>query len=53
MTVPDYAARRSALAKENGLGRGLAQPAVEVPVQRIAEGVRGKKPGRKKAAAPN
>ena len=51
MTAPDYAARRSALAKENGLGRVPKQPAVEVPVQKIAEGVRGKKPGRKKATA--
>jgi predicted transcriptional regulator len=51
MTAPDYAAHRSALAKENGLGCVPVQPAVEVLVQKIAEGVRGRKPGRKKAAA--
>jgi len=51
MTAPDYSARRSELAKENGLGRLPEQPATEVPVQKVPEGVRGRKPGRKKAAA--
>jgi hypothetical protein len=45
--------RARAGSPENGLGRGPAQPAVEVPVQKIAEGVCGRKPGRKKAAVPD
>ncbi len=50
MVAPDYAARRSELAKENGLGRVPEKPVVEMPVQKAVEGVRGRKPGRKKAA---
>jgi predicted transcriptional regulator len=52
MVSPNYAARRSVLAKEIGLGRNETREdrAAEVPVQRIPEGVRGKKPGPKKAA---
>ena len=48
MVAPDYAARRSALAKEIGLGRKAAPlPNAEVPVQRIPAGVSGKRgPGR-------
>jgi len=52
MTAPDYAARRSELAKENGLGRVPEKLAIEVPVQKVAEGGRGRKPGRKKMAVP-
>jgi predicted transcriptional regulator len=47
MVAPNYATRRSVLAKENGLGRKPAEgPSVDVPVQHIPEGVRGmrKKP---------
>jgi len=49
MVAPNYTARRSSIAKEAGLGRKPAPPAPpprhEVPVQRIPEGKRGKKPG--------
>ena len=51
MVAPDYAARRSVLAKESGLGRVPEKPAVDVPVQKIAAGVRGRKPGRKKVVS--
>ncbi len=52
MVAPDYAARRSVMAKEKGLGRSTpARPAAGVAVQKIAEGVRGKKQGRKARAA--
>src|SRR3984885_14479869 len=54
MTSPNYAAHRSALAKKIGLGgqemRINRDRAAEVPIQRIPEGVRGKKPGPKKTA---
>ncbi len=52
MVSPNYAARRSVLAKEIGLGRNETREdqAAEVPIQRIPEGVRGKKPGSKRAA---
>lgn len=54
MTSPNYAAHRSALAKKIGLGgqemRINLDRAAEVPIQRIPEGVRGKKPGPKKSA---
>jgi hypothetical protein len=53
MSAPDYAARRSELAKENGRGRVPEKPVAAVPVQKIAAGVRGKKPRRLKAAAPD
>ena len=61
MVAPSYAAHRSTLAKVSGLGRRPAkgldgevpvQPIAEgVLVQRIAEGKRGKRPARTKAAA--
>jgi predicted transcriptional regulator len=45
MVAPNYASRRSALAKEIGLGRKLepseAQPSP--PVRRVPEGIRGKR----------
>jgi predicted transcriptional regulator len=45
MVAPNHAARRSALAKEIGLGRKAesseAQPSP--PIQRVAEGVRGRR----------
>ncbi len=47
MVAPNYAAHRSTLAKENGLGRRAAAPA-EPEVRRIPAGVRGRKPGRPK-----
>jgi predicted transcriptional regulator len=56
MISPNYAARRSALAKKIGLGGSEKRTTKDqdrapgVPVQRIPEGVRGKKPGPKKAA---
>ena len=50
MVAADYAAHRSAIAKKIGLGRDLEQPASEVPVRKIAEGTRGKKPRRKSTA---
>jgi predicted transcriptional regulator len=57
MVAPDYAARRSRLAKEIGLGHNRAappnpSPATEVPVQRIPQGVSGKRgPGRPRKMA--
>lgn len=51
MVAPDYSARRSVLAKEIGLGRSPDEIGAEIPVQKIAEGVRGKKPKQKKTAA--
>ena len=56
MVAPDYAERRSTLAKENGLGRKvqgdlpLAEEPVtdEPPVQKIPEGKRGRKATGKK-----
>ena len=52
MVAPNYAAHRSTLAKVNRLGRRPAEDSDgEVPVQRIAEGVRGMRPARTKAAA--
>ena len=44
MVAPKYAARRSALAKEIGLGRkpGLSEERDAPPIQRIAEGARGR-----------
>jgi len=51
MVAPDYAARRSTLAKSIGLGRRPTAPApAEVPVQRIPEGAKGKKAARPKKA---
>jgi predicted transcriptional regulator len=54
MISSNYAAHRSALAKKIGLGgKGTKEDrdrAAEVSVQRIPEGVRGKKPGPKKSA---
>jgi predicted transcriptional regulator len=57
MVAPDYAERRSTLAKENGLGRRdqssfLPEEAVaeEPPVQKIPVGKRGRKPTAKKTA---
>ena len=47
MVAPDYAAHRSELAKKIGLGRAPAQETDEVPVQKVADAVLGKKPGRK------
>jgi predicted transcriptional regulator len=48
MVAPKYTARRSALAKEIGLGRkpGLSEERDAPPVQRIAEGVRGRRAAR-------
>ena len=52
MTAPNYAAHRSGLAKKAGLGRKpLAPAATEVTVRRVAEGVTGRRSGRK-ALAP-
>ena len=44
MVAPKYAARRSALAKEIGLGRkpDLSGERDAPPVKRVAEGVRGR-----------
>jgi len=44
MVAPKYAARRSALAKEIGLGRkpGPLEERDAPPVQRVAEGIRGR-----------
>jgi predicted transcriptional regulator len=56
MVAPDYAERRSTLAKENGLGRTnqgsfpAEEPVDEEPrIQKIAAGARGRKAGTKKA----
>jgi len=48
MVAPKYPARRSALAKEIGLGRkpGLSEEREVPPTQRIAEGVRGRRTAR-------
>ena len=48
MVAPKYAARRSAVAKEIGLGRkpGLTEERDAPPIQRIAEGVRGRRTAR-------
>ena len=45
MVAPSYAAHRSTMAKEIGLGRrpGEMEEVVPVPVQQIAAGVRGKR----------
>jgi predicted transcriptional regulator len=45
MVAPKYAARRSAIAKEIGLGRksGLSEEREVPPTQRVAEGVRGRR----------
>lgn len=52
MVAPRYATHRSTLAKINGLGRRPVEGLNGgVPVQRIAEGKRGKRPARTKAAA--
>ncbi len=51
MVAPNYAARRSNLAKEIGLGRRSAEEdAAEIPVQRIPEGRSGRKPKAKQHA---
>jgi predicted transcriptional regulator len=44
MVAPKYAARRSAIAKEVGLGRksDRSQAQYSPPIRRVAEGVRGK-----------
>jgi predicted transcriptional regulator len=44
MVAPKYAARRSALAKEIGLGRkpGSSEEREAPPIQRVVEGVRGR-----------
>lgn len=48
MVAPDYTVRRSAIAKEKGLGRKPSADAEpEVQVQQIPEGKRGRKPGSK------
>jgi hypothetical protein len=47
MTVPDYAAYPSEVAKDRSLGRIPEQPAMDAGVK-IAEAGRCKKPGRKK-----
>lgn len=50
MVAPDYAAHRSKLAKESGLGRRIQSDETnEVVVQKIAAGVRGKKRKTEKA----
>jgi len=53
MVAPKYAARRSALAKEIGLGRkpGSSEKQSSPPIQRIPERIRGKRMGRKAAGA--
>ncbi len=43
MVAPSYAARRSNLAKEIGLGRRSAEEADDIQVQRIPEGRSGRK----------
>jgi predicted transcriptional regulator len=55
MVAPDYATQRSKLAEAAGLGGKRVQPApvaAEVPVQKIAAGVSGKKKRHGKKAAP-
>ncbi len=52
MVAPNYAERRSDLAKTIGLGRRPAEDgAAEVPVQRIPEGQPGRKPKGKQPEA--
>jgi predicted transcriptional regulator len=53
MVAPKYVARRSAVAKEIGLGRkpGLSEERDAPPVQRVAEGVRGRRAARTAAGA--
>ncbi len=52
MVAPSYAAQRSVLAKKAGLGRKPATPVTpEVLVQRVPEGVTGRRSSRK-APAP-
>lgn len=52
MVAPSYAAHRSSLAKEVGLGRKPPKVALtEMVVQQIPESVKGRRPGRK-ALAP-
>ena len=52
MVAPSYAAHRSGLAKKVGFGRRpLKAVSTEVVVQRVPEGVKGRRPGRK-ALAP-
>jgi predicted transcriptional regulator len=52
MVAPNYAARRSAIAKEQGLGRKSAEPAEPeetpsaLPIRRVPEGLSGKKAAR-------
>jgi predicted transcriptional regulator len=48
MVAPKYAARRSALAKEIGLGRkpGPSGERDAPPIKRVAEGVRGRRAAR-------
>jgi predicted transcriptional regulator len=50
MVAPKYAAHRSVLAKEAGLGRKAAEAEEPPtpPVQKVAEGVTGKRASRKK-----
>jgi predicted transcriptional regulator len=49
MVAPKYAARRSALAKEIGLGRkpGSSGEREAPPMRRVAEGIRGRRAARK------
>jgi predicted transcriptional regulator len=53
MVAPKYAARRSALAKEIGLGRKQTTPDEQSspPIQRVAEGARGRRSTRKATGA--
>ena len=48
MVAPKYAARRSAVAKEIGLGRkpGVSGEREAPPIQRVAEGARGRRAAR-------
>ena len=50
MVAPDYAAQRSGLARQIGLGRkaAAAEPEAETPVQKVVLGTRGRKPKAKK-----
>ena len=53
MVAPKYAARRSALAKEIGLGRKQTtlDEQFSPPIQRVTEGARGKRAARKAKGA--
>ncbi len=53
MVAPKHAARRSALAKEIGLWRksDASEKQSSPPIQRVREGVRGRRVGRKAAGA--